>query len=414
MSSQSKKESKKVLVGMSGKMGSSVTAGLLKQQGYEVHGLFLRFRSDKDKDLAGFQSRCCASDQNEAQVKKLCTRMDIPLHILDVSEPFRDRVVDYFVHDYLQQRKPNPCIPCNKKIKFHYLFRKADELGCEWVATGHYARVVQDLMTGHAHLLRSGDPLKDQSYFLFELDPKLMARVLTPLGNFTETMVKRLAIQFEMDIAGEGDPREICFVGSDRHAKFLAERIAPSFQADGLVQNEQGVTLGQHKGFYQTSYWQTTGFTAVMKESEKKSGEKSSEKPRNDNAPHPPFVLGFDRSRNVLIVSGDESLMFSRELIATKATWIRKPSAIRGMRCKAKVSPLHEESACWVTLFENDVIQVVFDEPQKAITPGQAVVFYEGEEVLGGAYILKTGLVPPPPTPQLKKEKKAESGQAAS
>lgn len=395
-------QSKKVLVGMSGKMGSSVTAGLLKQQGYEVHGLHLRFRSEKDKDLAEFKSRCCASDQSEAQVKKLCSRLDIPLHILDVSEPFRDRVVDYFVHEYLQQRKPNPCIPCNKKIKFHYLFQKADELGCEWVATGHYARIVQDLMTGHAHLLRSGDPLKDQSYFLFELDTKLMARVLTPLGNFTETMVKKLAIQFDMDIGGEGDPREICFVGSDRHSKFIEQQVAVSFLSDGLVQNETGVTLGQHKGFYRLSYWQTTGFTASMKEPESTPGEKKEVQK--------PFVFGFDRTRNVLIVSNDESAMYSKALIATRATWIRKPDAIRGTRCKAKVSPMHDEAQCWVTLFENDMIQVVFDEPQKIITPGQAVVFYEGEEVLGGAYILKTGIVPAAPTSRHRKEKKAEDG----
>jgi len=364
-------ERKKILVAMSGGVDSSVTAALLKSQGHEVIGVHLQLWDQGSANLERFGGRCCSLvDANDA--RRVCDLIDIPYYVINAQDVFQEKVVDYFIHEYLQHRTPNPCVQCNNHIKFNFLFQKADELGCDWVATGHYAQVHQDHVTQTAQLLKAVDPQKDQTYFLFGLTQKALRRTLLPLGGLTKMMVRKLAEGYGLGTAKKADSQEICFIGQEGYKAFIDQRVAPTLRPSGVIRTVEGEIVGTHDGLHRYTIGQRKGLQIQVKNAEEF------------------FVVGFDVMTHSLVVGREKHLMKHR-LLASHVNWIRPVDQFRTIPCKAKIRSRHEESPCRVTCFENDQVHVEFDDPQRAITPGQSVVFYLGEEVLGGGHIESFG-----------------------
>lgn len=355
---------------MSGGVDSSVTAALLKNQGYEVIGVHMQLWDHGEVNVERFGGRCCSLvDSNDA--RRVCDKIDVPYYVINAQSVFLEEVVDYFVHEYMQNRTPNPCAMCNTQIKFNYLFQKADELGCEWVATGHYSQVSQD-HDGSAHLLKAVDPHKDQSYFLFGLTQKALQRTLMPLGGLPKMMVRKLAEEFGLAVAKKADSMEICFIGEEGYKGFIEKRVALPLRPKGMIRTTEGQVVGEHEGLHRYTIGQRKGLQITTQN------------------PDQYFVVGFEAETHTLIV-GPESHLFSKHLVASHVNWIRPIEEIRGIKCKARIRSRHDEAACVVTDFENQTVQVQFEEAQRAVTPGQAIVFYEGDEVLGGGFIDRVG-----------------------
>jgi tRNA-specific 2-thiouridylase len=368
---------KKIVVGLSGGSNSAVTAALLKSQGYLVHGVYLQTVDPKTGHNKEFASRCCLT-KSEESAREVSRKLDIPFHAVNVAERFDDRVVDGFVHDLLQTRLPNPCIPCNVDIRMGSLMAKADELGCDKVATGHHAQVVRDAASpqggeGVARLTRAVNVQKDQSYFLFGLSQSQLARLIFPLGGFHDTMVERLAREFDLPDSSPGSPQAICLSQDQKYVPFLEARVAPALRLPGSIRMVDGSVLGEHTGLFPYRIGQKVKLAPHVKEQDKYQ------------------VTGFDVTGHALIIGYEPDRTHS-ELRASRATWIRRVDGLHGLRTTARFYPSQKDALpCRVTHFENATVRIELEKPCRDLAVGQAVVFYDGDEVLGGAFVDRLG-----------------------
>ena len=353
-----------VIVGMSGGVDSSVTAHVLLQQGYEVQGLFM---SNWDEDEDGY----CTAAQDFQDARAVCEQLRIPLHKVSFAGDYRERVFNYFLEEYRAGRTPNPDVLCNREIKFGVCFDYARRLGAEWVATGHYARVVHG---DPAQLLKGLDPGKDQSYFLHAMPSAALARTLFPIGELHKDEVRRLAREWTLPVFDKKDSTGICFIGERPFAQFL-EKYLPAQPGD--IETLQGHKVGRHRGLMYYTLGQRQGLGI--------GGQA-------DAGESPWYVAQKDLERNVLVVvqGHDHPALHSQVLRAAQLCWVAGTPPAERFPCTAKVRYRQQDQACEVRMLPGGSCVVRFDEPQRAVTAGQYVVFYQGALCLGGGVIEAT------------------------
>ena len=353
---------KRVLLGMSGGVDSSVSAILLLEQGYEVIGATMRLWEPNDEE----ENRCCGSDAvNDA--KRLCDKLGIPHYTLNNKQEFKCHVVDTFIKEYENARTPNPCIECNKYIKFGEFYKKAKELECDYIATGHYAKIEYSEKYKRYVLKKSNEEKKDQTYFLYYIPKEQIEHIIFPLQDNTSKQITReIAEKNNLEVAHKKDSQEICFIPDNDYQSFL-KKYSNKKHKPGNIVLKTGEILGKHEGLTNYTIGQRKGLGISYKE--------------------PLYVIKLDNLRNEVVV-GTEKDLYSKELIATNLNWIAIDKIEGQLEVKAKVRYRAKEAECIVIPEDYDKVKVVFKEPQRAITPGQSVLFYDDDIVIGGGKIL--------------------------
>lgn len=357
------KQNTRIVVGMSGGVDSSVTALLLKQQGYEVIGIFMKNWDDTDE--LGY----CTAEADAEDVRRVCEQLDIPYYTVNFEKEYFDKVFSYFLDEYKAGRTPNPDVMCNREIKFGEFLNKALDLGADYVATGHYARVVEE--DGKLRLLRGVDNNKDQTYFLNALNQEQLSKAMFPIGHLPKPEVRRLAEEAGLYTAKKKDSTGVCFIGERNFKEFLGHYLPA--QGGDMVDVVTGEVKGRHDGLMYYTLGQRQGLGI--------GGSGSGE---------PWFVADKDLQTNVLyVVQGDHPSLYSTGLMASGINWIAGEEAMPNdsFTCTAKFRYRQPDQQVTVTPREDGTLHVAFSNPQKAITPGQAVVFYQGDECLGGGTI---------------------------
>ncbi len=346
----------KIAVAMSGGVDSSVAAALLKQQGHGVIGVTMKLVDNAN-------SRNAISD-----AQKVAKKLGIPHHIIDLQNIFQRVIINDFYREYGLGHTPNPCVLCNRHIKFGILWEKAKGLGIDFLATGHYARIEK---TKHGrYILKKGkDKSKDQSYFLCQLTQEQLKRSLFPIGELTKEKVRKVAQEMEIPVATRNESQEICFVTDDDHVRFLKEHYPGKIET-GPILDINGKKLGEHQGimFYTVGQRKGLGVTAA----------------------EPLYVTAIDVEKNAIIV-GLKEQTYADELIADNINWIGESILEKPTKMKSRIRYRHPESDSTVSIIKENVVHVKFTKPQMAITPGQAVVFYKGDTVIGGGRIIRQG-----------------------
>lgn len=358
----SENATKKVIVGMSGGVDSSVSAYLLQQQGYQVEGLFMKNWEEDDND------EYCAAAEDLKDAQMVCDKLGIELHTVNFAAEYWDNVFEYFLAEYKAGRTPNPDIMCNKEIKFKaFLEFAAEALGADYIATGHYVRRREQ--NGAFQLLRGLDDNKDQSYFLYAIGKEHVAQTLFPVGELEKPEVRRIAEQQGLVTHDKKDSTGICFIGERKFKDFLMKYLPAQ---PGNIETPDGTVIGQHQGLMYHTIGQRKGLGI--------GGTKG-------GTEEPWFVITKDLVRNVLVVGqGDHPLLYSHGLIASQLTWIDRTGPQGTLRCTVKTRYRQHDIPCTLVP-AGEQVRVLFDEPQKAVTPGQSAVFYLDEVCLGGGII---------------------------
>ena len=355
---------KRILVAMSGGVDSSVTAALLREQGHEVIGISMQvwdYTKFSAPDGEAFGSCCSLDDIHDA--RRIAEQLGIPFYVVNFEQEFQERVIDDFVDAYFRGRTPNPCVRCNQLVKFDLLLKKARELGADYLATGHYARVVPG-DDGIFRLCKGLDPRKDQSYFLFTLTQEQLAMTLFPLGGLTKTEVRELATRYGLRVAQKKESQEICFIPDDNYVRFLEEERGTGRLA-GTIVDTDGTVLGRHNGTYRYTVGQRRGLGIAHSE--------------------PLYVVRIDAGRHEVVV-GTERELYSAGLLANDVNWI-VPAPGVPLEASCKIRYRHQPVPCRIEPLPEGRVRVRFQTPEKAVTPGQAVVFYDGDCTLGGGWI---------------------------
>ncbi len=338
---------KKVLIGMSGGVDSSVSAYLLKKKGYEVIGATIQMTDIKDSDAP-----------------KVCKSLGIEHMYIDRREEFKKEIINYFLNEYKEGKTPNPCTLCNRKVKFETLIQEANKLNCDFISTGHYVRVQKK---GNRYFLRKGkDKTKDQSYVLYKLTQGQLSRCIFPLGNITKRKVRNIAKKLNLEVAEKKDSQEICFIPDNDYSGYIERNSKENFEKGNIVDKE-GNILGQHKGVYNYTIGQRKGIEISSKE--------------------PLYIVDINVEKNEIVV-GSEKDIYMDELIATNLNWIGIESLENSMKVRGKIRYGGTESKCTISNTNDGNVLVKFDEKQRAITPGQSIVFYKNDIVIGGGTIL--------------------------
>ena len=354
---------KKALIAMSGGVDSSVAAYLMKEQGYSCIGATMRLFENDDVGVSCEKSCCTLDDVEDA--RNVAYSMGMPYYVFNFADRFREDVIDRFVAAYENGATPNPCIDCNRYLKFDQLFHRAQELDCEFVVTGHYARTEKDEKTGRWLLKRSADPAKDQTYVLYSMTQEQLAHTAFPLGGMNKAQVRQVAESQGFINARKHESQDICFVQNGKYADFIEQYTGRSYPEGNFV-DQQGRVLGTHRGIIRYTIGQRKGLGLAL--------------------PAPMYVCSVEPSDNTVHLGYHEDL-FTSVLEATDINLISMPDLEGPVRLKAKVRYRHPEQWATVTRTDEDTLRVEFDVPQRAITKGQALVLYDGDTVAGGGTI---------------------------
>ena len=349
----------RVVVAMSGGVDSSMAAAVLKKEGYEVMGATMKLWTEEDSEMPATHRRCCSVEEVE-DARRVCQILDIPFYVLNFESQFRAHVVDYFCKEYLRGRTPNPCIVCNKRIKFDLLLNKALALGADYLATGHYARI--EKYYGQYCLLKATDAAKDQSYVLYSLGQKELKQLLFPMGSYDKRQIRSLAHEMGLPVWDKEESQEICFITNGDYHQFLAQR---GLNQPGDIVDTEGKLLGRHSGIGFYTVGQRRGLGLASRE--------------------PLYVLAIDPVDSRVVVGANEQLL-RKELHAGEVNYISGEPPPQPVAVTAKIRYKSPEAKAMLYP-EGQRARIVFEEPQRAITPGQAVVFYDGDIVLGGGII---------------------------
>jgi len=355
---------KSVMIGMSGGVDSSVAAALLLEKGYDVIGVTMQIWPETPEEVKLTEGGCCSLSAVD-DARRVANTLGIPYYVLNFKEVFENKVINYFIDEYLKGRTPNPCIACNRHVKFEALLNKAVSMGIDYVATGHYAIIEYNEDRKRYLLRKSVTQAKDQTYALYNLTQEQLSRVLMPIGNFSKDDVRQKAKDLGLNVASKPDSQEICFVDDNNYGRFIEENTDKKIIPGNFV-DTKGNVLGKHKGIIHYTVGQRKGLGIALGK--------------------PMYVVGLDVENNNVIL-GEDSEVFGRELIAYDLNFISIDNLEEPMRVKAKIRYSAKEADALIIPIEKDKVKVVFDTPQRAITPGQSVVFYENDLVVGGGII---------------------------
>ena len=354
----------RVVVGMSGGVDSSVAAYLLKEAGYDVIGVTMQIWQDEVREVEEENGGCCGLSAVD-DARRVANSLDIPYYVMNFKQEFKENVMDYFVAEYLAGRTPNPCIACNRYVKWESLLKRSLEIGADYIATGHYAQI-EKLPNGRYSLKKSATAAKDQTYALYNLTQEQLSRTLMPVGAYTKDEIRELADKIMLPVANKPDSQEICFIPDNDYASFIEANTEQKIIPGNFV-NTKGEVIGKHKGITHYTIGQRKGLNLSMG--------------------HPVFVVEIRPETNEVVI-GDHEEVFASELLADRINYMSREDFEDGMEVLAKIRYNHKGAVCRLYHEGEDKVRCVFLEPQRAITPGQAVVFYEDEYVLGGGTIL--------------------------
>ena len=347
---------KVIAVAMSGGVDSSLTAAMLLKQGYKVFGITLWLW------VSGTPYDSVPLAVTDA--KKMCDFLGIEHHVIDARDVFYDNVVDYFVKEYAYGRTPNPCVFCNKNIKFDLMLNRALELGATHMVTGHYAQVNYNEQTGLYELHKGVDPTKDQSYVMYNMNQRILSHLMFPLGGQCKTETRKLAAEYDLPVAKKPDSVDICFLPHGNYQKLVVEEMKDKPKSGNIV-TEDGEVLGKHNGLFNYTIGQRKGLGIAYK--------------------HPLYVIGFNGERNEVIV-GPNDRLFTNRMICKFYNFL-DDTIHKELKAEGKIRYAANPSPCTARILDDDTMEVIFEEPQRAITPGQSVAFYNGTQLLGGAVI---------------------------
>lgn len=359
---------KKVVVGMSGGVDSSVAAYLLKKQGYKVIGVTMQIWQDEEETVQEENGGCCGLSAVD-DARRVAAQLEIPYYVMNFKKEFKENVMDYFVDEYLNGRTPNPCIACNRYVKWESLLKRSMDIGADYIATGHYASVVQ-LPNGRYALKKSKTDAKDQTYALYNLTQEQLSHTLMPCGAYEKDEIRKIAEEIELRVANKPDSQEICFVPDDDYAGFI-ERSTGKKIPEGNFVDKDGRVLGKHRGIIHYTVGQRKGLDLPM-------GRRV-------------FVTELRPNTNEVVI-GEGTDVFGNVLYANRLNWMGMEKPSETIEVNAKIRYNHKGAKCIVEVVGKDLVRCYFPEPVRAITPGQAVVFYDGDIVLGGGTIIGTAI----------------------